>query len=128
MKRRKIAVALRVCLALVWLVMGLGAKVLGWVPRHEEIVARILGADFAPLLTTLIGWGEVGMAVWILSGIRPRLCAWVQGVLVVTMNLLELALTRDLLLFGWGNGLAALALLGMIAVAEGFRSSPCSPS
>ena len=47
--------ALRIFLALVWLVMGLGCKVLGWEPRHEEIVARILGEDFAPTLIILIG-------------------------------------------------------------------------
>ena len=38
-----LAVIVRLAIALVWLGNGLVAKVLGLVPRHEEIVAQILG-------------------------------------------------------------------------------------
>jgi uncharacterized membrane protein YphA (DoxX/SURF4 family) len=61
--------------ALVWLANGLLCKVLGLVPRHEAIVARILRPAHAPLLTRLIGLGEIGIALWIVSGIKPRWCA-----------------------------------------------------
>jgi len=81
--------SLRYLLAASWLVMGLGCKVLGLVPRHEAIVARILGEGIAPALTIAIGFGEVGIALWILSGIRPRVCAGLQIALVATMNVLE---------------------------------------
>jgi hypothetical protein len=43
---------LLVAIALVWLANGLLCKVLGLVPRHEAIVARILGPHAAsPLIT-----------------------------------------------------------------------------
>lgn len=58
--------------ALVWLVNGLYCKVLNGVPRHRQIVVRILGKPHAATLTTPIGLAEIGMAVWILSGIRPK--------------------------------------------------------
>ena len=38
------------------------------------------------------------MAVWILSGIRPRTCAAVQTLAIVAMNVLELSRARDQLL------------------------------
>ena len=86
--------------AAVWLVNGLLCKVLGLVPRHQLIVARILGAGPAAWLTPLIGAGEILMAVWILSRRWPRWCAAVQIALVLTMNALEFGLAPDLLLWG----------------------------
>ena len=116
---------LNLLLGLVWLAMGLGCKVLGLVPRHREIVARILGDEVAPGLAVAIGVGEIGIALWILSGIRPRLCAIVQVVLVAGMNVLEFLLARDLLLFGAGNALAAAVFIAMVLWTERLRR--CSP-
>ena len=113
--------ALRIFIALVWLIMGLGCKVLGWEPRHEEIVARILGEEFAPTLIILIGLSEVGMAFWIVSGLYAKICAWLQMGLVAVMNVMEIALTRDLLLFGWMNGLVAAAFIALIFWTETLR-------
>jgi hypothetical protein len=48
-------------IALVWLVNGLLCKVLGLVPRHAAIVARILGPSHADLLTLLIGLAARGL-------------------------------------------------------------------
>lgn len=101
--------------------MGLGCKVLGWEPRHEEIVARILGADLAPTLIILIGLSEVGMALWIVSGLHPKTCAWLQMGLVAVMNVMEITLTRDLLLFGWVNGVVAAAFIALIYATETLR-------
>jgi hypothetical protein len=101
-------------LAAVWLINGLACKVLALVPRHEHIVARILGDAYAVPLTRAIGVAEVGMAVWVLSGIQRRLCVLVQMVLVGTMNVLEFALAKDLLLWGQFNSVfAALFLLAL---------------
>ena len=105
---------LRMIMASVWLGMGLGAKVLGLVPRHREIVARILGEAHADVITVMIGVSEIGMAVWILSGIRCRLCGMIQIGLVVVMNLLEVVLARDLLLFGAGNLLVAVGFVAFV--------------
>jgi hypothetical protein len=116
--------ASKLVLAGIWLVMGLGAKVLDLAPRHREIVARILGEDHADLLTVAIGMGEIGMAAWILSGRFPRLCAIAQIGLVGVMNFIEILLARDLLLFGAWNGLVALAFILFVALTQWPRTTP----
>lgn len=105
-------------IALVWLVNGLVCKVFGLVPRHQQIVARILGDDYAWLLTKAIGIGEVFIVIWILLGIRSRTCAIVQIVLVATMNVIEFFLAPDLLLFGRFNSLIALVFIVTVFVNE----------
>jgi len=98
---------LRYLIALVWLVNGLFCKLLMLVPRHEAIVARILGPAHAGVLTRLIGLGEIGIALWVASGIQSRWCALVQIGLVLSMNTLEAILAPDLLLWGRANALFA---------------------
>lgn len=94
-------------IALVWLVNGLLCKVLGLVPRHAAIVARILGPAHAGLLTRLIGLAEIGLASWMLSGLHRRWCVVAQILLVGVMNALEAWLAPDLLLWGRANALFA---------------------
>lgn len=117
----------RIFLAAVWLGMGLGAKVLGLAPRHREIVARVLGEKHADTLTIAIGLGEVGMAAWILSGRFPRTCAATQIALVIAMNVLELTIARDLLLFGAWNGVVAAAFILVVALTLWPRHQPPLP-
>ena len=105
-------------IALVWLVNGLLCKVLGLVPRHEAIVARILGPAYAGPLTRLIGLAEIGMAVWLLSGIKRRWCVLAQMGLVATMNTLEYVLAPDLLLWGRANALFAGLFVGLLYYYE----------
>jgi len=93
------ALAATLILSGVWFVNGCYAKLLGFVPRHQAIVARFVGEDLAAVLTPLIGLGEMAMACWILSGVRRRWCAAAQAFLIITMNSLELLWARDLLLF-----------------------------
>ncbi len=105
---QKIPKILTILIALVWLMNGLFCKVLGLTPRHEAIVARILGSDYAHPLTILIGLSEVIMAVWVLSKFKPKLNTLAQIILVVTMNILETILVPDLLLWGHWNLLWAV--------------------
>src|SRR5215207_6949267 len=107
-------------IAAVWLVNGLFCKVLNGVPRHQEIVARILGNDHARLLTTLIGLAEITMAVWIVSGYRARLNAISQIMVIATMNILEFILVPDLLLWGRFNILFAFLFMLLIGFNEYF--------
>ena len=107
MSLRSLHTALRYFIAAVWLANGLLCKVLHLVPRHEQIVARILGGGHAGLLTTAIGGGEILMAGWVLSRVAPRQCAAVQIALVVSMNVLEAFLAPDLLLWGRWNAVFA---------------------
>ncbi len=113
----------RTCIALVWLINGLYCKALGFVPRHEQIVARILGESQAPVITRLIGILEILMAVWIWSRIKPRLCAVAQAIVIAVMNIIEFALAPDLLLFGRINAIVALCFIAVILLNE-FYAAP----
>ena len=105
-------------IAAVWLANGLLCKVLNLVPRHQQIVARILGDDYSRPLTLLIGLSEIGMAVWILSGIKSRLNAIVQILVIATMNTLEFILVPDLLLWGKVNSVFAFTFILLIYYNE----------
>ena len=89
---------LRYAIAAVWLVFGLGFKVFNLMPRHREIVARVLGPKVAVPMTILIGFGEAAIGVWMASGQALVACLVLQTVAIVSMNALELIKARDLLL------------------------------
>jgi len=97
----KIHVLLTILIGLVWFINGFICKVLSLTPRHEEIVARILGSDFSAILTVLIGCSEVLMAFWVWSRKWSKLNTYTQIGIVLTMNVLESIIASDLLL--WGN-------------------------
>ncbi len=99
------------CIATIWLANGLLCKVLNFVQRHEQIVAEILGAAYSRPLTLLIGLSEIVMAIWIISGIKTRLNAIAQIVIIGTMNTLEFILVPEILLWGKVNSLFALLLI-----------------
>jgi hypothetical protein len=107
-----------ILIALAWLVNGLFCKVLNLVPRHQQIVARILGDEYAMLATKTIGVSEILMAVWILTRIQSRLCAITQIVIVAIMNILEFILVPDLLLFGRINIIVATFFILIIFINE----------
>lgn len=110
--------ALNYFIAAVWLINGLFCKVLNYVPRHEQIVARILSDDYSRILTILIGISEILMALWILSGNKSKLNTMTQIILVVSMNILEFILVPDLLLWGHYNSLFALLFILLIYFNE----------
>ena len=101
-------------IAAVWLGNGLFCKVLNLVPRHQEIVGRILGNDYAPILTKMIGVSEIIMAIWILNRIQPRLNAIAQIGIVATMNIIEFCLVPDLLLWGRCNAVFAFCFIVVV--------------
>jgi hypothetical protein len=109
---------LNYCIASVWLINGLVCKLLNIVPRHEEIVGRILGSEYSESITMLIGLSEIVMAIWILTKIKSKLNAVFQMTIVATMNTLEFILVPDLLLWGRLNSLFALLLIGFIYYNE----------
>ena len=109
---------LKLCIAAVWLINGLFGKVLHLVPRHEQIVARILGDSFARPLTILIGLSEVMMAVWVVSRFQSKLNAILQIIIVATMNTLEFILVPDLLLWGKLNSVFAACFILLVFFNE----------
>lgn len=114
-------------IAAVWLVNGLFCKVLNLVPRHQEIVATILGQEHARVLTIFIGVSEIAMAIWIISGIRSRLNALLQIAVIAVMNTLEFILVPGLLLWGRFNALFALLLILVIYYNEFHLKPKTSP-
>lgn len=109
---------LTIAIALVWLINGLFCKVLNLVPRHQQIVSRILGEDFARLFTILIGISEIIMAIWIISRFKSRVNVIVQIIIVAIMNILEFILVPDLLLWGKLNSVFALLFIGVVFFNE----------
>jgi hypothetical protein len=106
------------CIVTVWIANGLFCKVLNLVPRHQQIVARILGIEHSRLLTIAIGCSEIFIAVWILSNIKTRLNAIAQITIVATMNTLEFILVPDLLLWGRLNALFAFLFIVVVYFNE----------
>lgn len=105
-------------ISIVWFINGLVCKILNLVPRHEQIVSRILDRDHSRLLTILIGLSEIVMTVWILSGFKKRFCAITQIIVIGIMNILESILVPDLLLWGRLNLLFALLFILLIYFNE----------
>ena len=105
-------------IALVWFINGFFCKVLNLVPRHQEVVGRILGEQHAWFFTKAIGVSEILMVVWILSRIKSRISAGFQMAIVGVMNILEFMLVPDLLLFGKMNIVFAFLFIVLIYVNE----------
>jgi len=105
-------------IASVWFINGVFCKVFNLVPRHQEIVGRILGNEHAKLFTLWIGIFETSMGVWILTKLFSKLNAFVQILLVSFMNILEFILVPDLLLWGRANAFFALIFILLIFYNE----------
>lgn len=105
-------------IGVIWIINGLFCKVLNLVPRHERIVARILGETHAHLLTKLIGIAEILMAMWIFSRIKPRFNAVAQIIVIALMNCIEFFLAPDLLLWGKANAIFAFLFIILIYYNE----------
>ncbi len=121
MPRNQVHTILNFLFASVWIANGFFCKVLNWVPRHELIVGRILGARYSRTITILIGISEILMAFWIISGFRARLNAVLQIIIIATMNTLEFILAPDLLLWGRGNAIFALFFILLIYANEFYQ-------
>jgi uncharacterized membrane protein YphA (DoxX/SURF4 family) len=114
MKKTAIHNILTVSIASVWILNGLYCKILNLVPRHEQIVASILGDDYARPLTVFIGLSEILLGIWVLTKFKAKLSAVIQICLVAIMNGLEFVLVPDLLLWGRFNVLFALLFIGLV--------------
>lgn len=118
MTNKKIHSIITYLIAAVWLGNGFFCKILNLVPRHQEIVASILGDEFARLFTVLIGLAELVMMVWVLSRFKSKWNAITQMAVIGTMNILEFLLVPELLLWGKFNSLFAFLFIGLIYYNE----------
>ncbi|MES2476259.1 MAG: DoxX-like family protein [Verrucomicrobiota bacterium] len=105
----------------VWVFHGLYSKISNGIPRHRQIVERILGEGIAESATLAIGLLEIGLGLWIFSGFQRRTCALMQTLALVSMNFLEILLAKDLLISA--SGMVALNL-GFIALIWYWASVP----
>ena len=101
-------------IALVWLVNGLFCKVLNFVPRHQVIVGKILGNDYAAVITKMIGLAEIIMAIWVITKFKPKINAIIQMLIIATMNAIEFFIAPHLLLWGRLNALFAGCFIALI--------------
>ena len=104
---------LRLGIASVWFLFGLIFKALGALPRHRQIVVRVVGAERADGVLWLVALAEISIGLWVLIGRALPLCAAVQTVLIATMNFLELRRARELLLSPIGMVCANLVFLSL---------------
>lgn len=108
--------------ASVWLVHGLFNKLLHLSPRHLLIVQSVPGLAGArgEIVLTAVGLFEVGLALWVLSGWAAGVCAAMQTVVLLSMNIVELSFARSLLL--WPAGLIPVNLMFLGLAWVGARS------
>lgn len=105
-------------IAFVWLINGLFCKVLNLVPRHEQIVARILGSKYSKQLTIMIGIAEILIAGIVLIKLKTKMNAVMQMLIIASMNIVEFIVAPDLLLWGRANIILAFMLISLIYYNE----------
>ncbi|MBD0830728.1 DoxX-like family protein [Aestuariibaculum sediminum] len=105
---------INIIIACIWFINGLFCKMLNLVPRHQQIVASILAEDKSRLITIIIGFLEICMALWMVSNKSPKLNAIFQIIIISIMNTLEVLTIPELLLYGKLNIFFALILVTII--------------
>jgi uncharacterized membrane protein YphA (DoxX/SURF4 family) len=89
----------RVAVAAVWIYEGLYCKILGGAPSELRVVQAVpgYGPRFGALFLHTLGWVELALGVWVLTGIAPGLCALAQTLLLVGLNGAGLMFSRHLI-------------------------------
>ncbi|GFD73982.1 hypothetical protein KUL113_34020 [Tenacibaculum sp. KUL113] len=105
------------------MINGLFCKIFNLVPRHQQIVGEIVSNDYSRELTFVIGMLEIVMVVWILSNYKSKLNAITQIVIVSKMNVIEVMITLDILLWGKLNIVFAALFVFIVYVNE-FKLNP----
>jgi uncharacterized membrane protein YphA (DoxX/SURF4 family) len=81
-------VVIRASVALVWLYEGLWCKILGRVQSQVDVVKAVprLGPSLGAPVLKAIGIFEVALAVWVMTGISPGVCAIVESAFLIVLN------------------------------------------
>jgi len=90
---------IHVAVAAVWLYEGLWCKLLNGEPRQVQVVQTVphYGPRIGLAFLKTLGMVEVGLALWVLSGVAPIVCAAAQTVLLVTLNTCGLTWARQII-------------------------------
>jgi DoxX-like family len=89
----------RCAVAAVWLYEGLWCKLLGRETHQVQVVEAVpkLGPVVGRHFLKALGLVETAVALWVLSGIAPGLCAIAQTVLLVSLNVNGLLWARHII-------------------------------
>ena len=81
-------IVIRASVAAVWVYEGLWCKILGRVGTQLEVVTAVprLGPRFGAAFLKMLGMVEVALAVWVMAGVAPSLCAIMETGLLVLLN------------------------------------------
>jgi uncharacterized membrane protein YphA (DoxX/SURF4 family) len=90
---------IQVAVAIVWLYEGLWCKLLGGEPRQVQVVEAVprCGPRIGRAFLKALGGVEVAIGVWVLSGVAPLVCAFIQTALLVTLNACGLRWARHII-------------------------------
>ena len=112
---------IRGAIAAVWLYEGLWCKLLRGQPHEFKVVEAVpyLGPRIGSRVLQTLGAVEIGMAIWVLSGIAPLPCAVTQTLLLVTLNANGLLWARRLIHDPAGMVVKNFAFLVLVWVSAG---------
>jgi len=110
---------IRVSIAAVWLYEGLWCKLLGRAYSQVEVVTAVprLGPRFGRVFLKGLGIVEVALAVWVMTGIAPGMCAVVQVAVLVVLNINGLVWARHIIHEPVGMVVKNIAFLVLVWVS-----------
>jgi DoxX-like protein len=111
-------IIIRASVAAVWLYEGLWCKILGRAPLQGDVVRAVprLGPLFGSQFLKVLGVVEVALAVWVMTGIAPGVCAVAQTVLLVGLNANGLIWARHIIHEPLGMVVKNIAFLVLVWV------------
>jgi hypothetical protein len=110
---------IHVAVAAVWLYEGLWCKLLNGEPHQVQVVEAVprFGQSVGRVFLKSLGVVETGLAIWVLSGKSPLVCASVQTALLVTLNTCGLLWARHIIHDPAGMVVKNIAFLVLVWVS-----------
>ena len=92
-------IIIRASVAAVWLYEGLWCKILGRVRSQVDVVTAVprLGPLLGSQFLKALGVVEIALAVWVMTGFAPDMCAVAQTALLIVLNANGLIWARHLI-------------------------------
>jgi DoxX-like family len=111
-------ILIRASVAAVWLYEGLWCKILGRVQSQVRVVTAVprLGPRLGSLFLRTLGVVEVALAVWVMVGVAPGVCAIVETGLLIVLNASGLLWARHIIFEPAGMVVKNIAFLILVWV------------